>query len=424
MDILNYPRSTLHTIEPMGQGTAAVESLTSYFCRLAHSHGMTSRNLAAWVLGHFDQAVPDDYKWFRRAFSGMSLESEQWAAWLAELTGVSALDRLTLVPWRSVLSNPGLAAMSNRWCPCCLSEDKAAGNTPYLRLAWDVAPVTACLRHKVALVSGCPHCEKSNVRNRASTVIPGYCTACGGFLGDALTETTTPGALWVARQVGQMLSHAPMVSTDGVGALLEMVIERMADGRVATFAQKLGLSRSGVWHWVNKGGLPTLEAWLAICLHGGISLDTLFAGELDNWVLPVAPVQMPIPLQGSPRKGIKSRVLNWDAIRAQLCAILDEPMPISLGEACLRVGIDCKVLYQQANVEARAIADRLRRYQSLARQEREGRLREKIGELIQERRDAGYEGMSAREVWHQLEGGIKSVRHTYRFIGTAVAAND
>lgn len=255
-------------------------------------------------------------------------------------------------------------------------------------------------------------------------MVPGYCTACGGFLGDAPTLPATPEALWVARQVGQMLATTPMVAADGVSTLLEAVIEKMASGRVGTFAKRLGVSKSGVWHWVRKGGLPNLHAWLAMCLHGGIGLNKLFAGDIDDWVLPVEPVQVAIPLLSSPRKGIRARALDWDAIRAQLRAFLDEPEPITLGEACQRVGVDYRHLYQRANTEARAIADRYRRHQASMRQDREARLQEQVGQLLQERREAGHLGMSAREVWYQLDGDPKSVRNSYRHIGAAVAAND
>ncbi len=44
--------------------------------------------------------------------------------------------------------------------------------------------------------------------------------------------------------------------------------------------------------------------------------------------------------------------------------------------------------------------------------------------LIQERLDAGYEGISAREVWLNLDDDLKSVRHTYRQVANAIAAND
>jgi hypothetical protein len=408
----------------MGNGTSNVESLTSYFCRLAHSHGMTARNLAAWTLDHYEQPVPDDFKWFRRSFAGMSMETEQWAAWLAELTGVANLDHLTLAPWRHLISNPSLTPVSDRWCPCCLSEDREREQSPYLRLNWDLAPVTACLRHKVELVSECPHCGKSNVRNRASTVVVGYCTCCGGFLGDAKTAPATPQALWVARQVGQMLATQPQVAIDGVAKLLAAIIERMAQGNVAAFAQKLGLSKSGVWHWVRKGGQPTLPAWLGIALHGGIGLERLFAGELSDWQLPTEPVQFSMPLSASPRKGIQSRELDWDGIRQQLRAMLLEETPVTLAEACQRTGLDHKLLYLRANAEARAIVDRYQRHQAASRKAKEVRLQAQVGELIRERFDAGFEGMSAREVWQNLDSQLKTVRHTYRRVAKAIAAND
>jgi len=424
MTTLNNPRSTLHALIPLGQGTPDVESLTSYFCRLAHSHGMTARNLASWILEHFDQQAPEDFKWFRRSFAGMSAETEQWAVWLANLTGMGHLDRLTLAPWRSILSSPGLTPASDRWCPCCLAEDRTRGESTYLRLAWDIAPVTACARHKVALVSECPHCGKSNVRNRSTTVVVGYCTACGGFLGDAHADPATPEAIWTSRQVGQMLAATPLISANGVTPLLEAVIERMANGNVAAFAKKLNLSKSGVWHWVRKGGSPTLTAWLAISLHGGIGLDKLFAGELADWTLPTEPIQIAIQLPASPRKGIQSRELDWDAIRQHLRLLLEEITPITLAEACQRTGVEHKLLYLRANVETRALVDRHKRHQAASRHEKEVRLKAQVAELIEERLDAGYEGISAREIRRHLDGDLKSVRHLYGHVAEAMAAND
>ena len=43
---------------------------------------------------------------------------------------------------------------------------------------------------------------------------------------------------------------------------------------------------------------------------------------------------------------------------------------------------------------------------------------------IRERLNAGYEGISAREVWQQLDGDLKTIRHTYRQVAKAIAAND
>lgn len=422
MNVMNNSRSTLHALTPMGQGSADVESLTSYFCRLAHSHGMSAEKLAIWVLAHFEHPVSGKYGWHQRKLSSMSVESEQWAAWLSELTGVDALDRLTLVPWRHLLGMPGIAPKSDRWCPCCLAEDKREGRELYLRLAWELAPSDACLRHKVQLTSTCPHCGHSNVRNRAAVVVPGYCTACGGFLGDEEGTVAAPESLWVARQVGKMLEQRPRIAVDGVVPLLETVIERMAHGQITMFARHYGFSKSGVWHWLRKGGLPNLKAWLTIALNGGIGLDQLFAGAVDDWRAPEEAPQMTIPLATSPRAGITSRELDWEAIRAKLQAMLALPVPISINEACERVGIGRKHAYLRANAKARAIADRHSRYRTSVRLEREADLKVRIGEILEERLAAGYEGMSAREIWARLGSEAQSISGIFGHINQVLAS--
>lgn len=420
MSNLHNPRSTLHALAPMGQGTPEVESLTSYFCRLAYSHGMTAQKLADWVLERFDNPVCEKYGWHQRNLSSMSLESEQWAAWLSELTGVEALDRHTLSPWRHVLGTPGIAPKSDRWCACCLAEDKANGTDPYLRLSWDIAQINACLRHRVKLTSTCPHCKRSNVRNRSTIVVPGYCTSCGGFLGDAESEPALPESLWVARQVGLMLQEPPKVASTGLLPLLETIIERMADNRPGTFASMYGFSKSGISHWLNKGGIPSLSTWLTIVGHGAIGLDKLFAGEIEDWEPPLVPVQLPIELPASPRAGIKSRELDWDDIRAQLRAMLDEPEAVSVHQASERLGIDRKNLYLRATAEARALADRYLRHRSSLGKQRQARLHAQIAEVLNERQEAGYNGMSGRDIWHRLDTDAQAVSGTFHHISVVM----
>lgn len=413
---MHNPHSTLHALAPMGQGTPDAESLTSYFCRLAYSHGITAQKLADWVLERFDNAVCEKYGWHQRGLSGMSAESEQWAAWLSELTGVEALDQHTLSPWRHVLGTPGLAPKSDRWCPCCLAEDKANSTAPYLRLSWDIARVKACLRHKVALTATCPHCNRSNVRNRSTIVVPGYCTSCGGFLGDAASAPASAEDLWVARQVGLMLQAPPKVASDGLLPLLETIIERMADSRPSTFASLYGFSKSGVSHWLHKGGIPSLSAWLSIAGYGAIGLDKLFAGDIEDWKPPLVPAQLPIALPASPRAGITSRELDWAHIRAQLRAMLEEPEAVSVHQASERVGVDRKSLYLRANVEARALADRYLRRRVLVGKARRAKLQNQIAEVLNERRQSGYDGMSARDIWHRLDTEAQAVSGIFHHI--------
>ena len=58
------------------------------------------------------------------------------------------------------------------------------------------------------------------------------------------------------------------------------------------------------------------------------------------------------------------------------------------------------------------------------REDKTKQLHAHVAELVQERLDAGYEGVSARDVWQSLPTELKSVRHSYRQISRALAAND
>ena len=418
MENVTTPRSTLHAVKPIGLGTPDVESLTGYFCRLAYSHAVSATHLANGIMERFGHAVPADFKWCQRNFVSMGAETERWAAWLAELTGVGHFDLLTLVPWRSLLGVPGLVPQSDRWCPHCLAEDRAAGQDPYLRLSWDLAPATVCLKHKVELIHLCPHCNRSNVRNRASIVVPGYCTVCGGFLGEAETLPATPEALWIARQVGLMLSNPPVPGEgERISDTMRLIIARMAGGNVARFAYRLRLSKSTVWNWVNRGGQPTLRAWLDVSRHSGLALDKLMRGDLEGWVPPLEPPQLALCLAPSERKGVASRVLDWEAISEQLQAILSEETPITMAETCLRVGVDAKLLYLRVNQHARAISARYRDFELQEKRRREQALKNALEDVLEQRLSDGYDGMSARDVRELLAGTeLANVRNVFALI--------
>lgn len=280
-----------------------------------------------------------------------------------------------------------------------------------------MAPASVCLTHKVTLGHVCPHCQKSNVRNRASVVVPGYCTACGGFLGDAETDPAAPEALWVARQIESMLSSPTVLNeNESLAEFLSEVISRMG-GNVTRFARRLDLSKSGVWYWTNKGGLPTIHAWLAISLHGGIGLDRLLRRDIDGWVPPAEPPQLALDLPSAPRKGKASRKLDWELITCQMRAILREEVPVSLEEASARLGLHSKQLNLRTTAEARAITERFQQYRAQRKQQREDALKKHVGELLAARVDAGYSGMSVRDLRKEIDGtSMGNVRHAFSIV--------
>ena len=152
------PRSSLHALTPIGIGTAEVESLLNYLWRLAASHSVSVTEMSRMVSDTIGQELSANYNWQRLHLTGNGEAARNWSGALSALTSVSHLDRLTLLPWEDVIAQQSLTTVQARWCPHCLDEDRAAGRSPHMRLAWDVGCVTACPRHESQLVHVCPSC--------------------------------------------------------------------------------------------------------------------------------------------------------------------------------------------------------------------------------------------------------------------------
>jgi hypothetical protein len=233
--------------------------------------------------------------------------------------------------------------------------------------------------------------------------------------------------IWIARQVGLMLSNPPTENLNvNLADTLGQVIAKMAGGNIARFASWLELSKSTVWGWVNRGGLPTLHAWLNICRHTGLTLDKLMRSQLDGWVPPIEPPQFSLGLSQSSRKGISSRVLDWEDIDKQLQTILAEDIPITLSETCLRLGIDHKLLYLRANQKTRAISARYREYEIQEKERREQLIKKKLDGVLKQRLADGYDGISARDVQKLFAGTeLANNRNLFSLINEVrEAAND
>lgn len=412
---VNNPRSTLHALEPIGCGTGQSESLLSYFCRLAASHAVSLPSLARLVADTLPGELRENFDWHERNLNGTSDVTQSWAAALSSLTGVGHLDKLTLLPWKNVIAQRGLAAQSGRWCPDCLAEDQEHGRPPYFRLAWELADVKVCHRHRAPLVDHCSDCGRRGTRHKATYVIPGWCSHCGAFLGRRTQEESchdfvTPESMWVSRQAEKLVAAQHQINTVPTMPLLvsaiETIVARMDGGKSAVFARRIGLSKTTVHHWLKDGGTPALSASLQIAVHAGLALPTLLTGSLVGWVPPEVNCQLALDLRGElSGKRAAPRVLDWDAIKKELLRFMSLPVPISVAEAGRQLGIDDRHLYLRANQETRALGERWKRHQSLQKRQV---LAEAMPHLIAACRDISMAGkaVSLREVERRVPASI------------------
>ncbi|CAJ0730236.1 MAG: TniQ family protein [Ralstonia sp.] len=364
---LSNPRSVLHALTPIGVGTPGVESLLSYLCRLAVSHAVSVTELSRKIAKTVGWELSDNYNWKRLHLNGNGEAARNWSGALSALTSIEQLDQLTLLPWADVIAQQSLTTTSARWCSQCLAEDLASGCSPYLRTAWDVGCVTACSRHRTQLVHVCPDCGRTDARHRFAYVVPGWCAHCGAFLGGV--EHGVPAApeeIWKASQVGEMLAvQATLESVptrESLHDCLRELVARLDHGKSAAFARRIGLSKGTVHHWLKDGGIPALPAHLRIASQTGLSLAKLLAGDLTDWSPATAEIHQLAFLFPRQSQRVVRRTLDWCQIRAELTAMGRSLVPVSVAEAARRLDIDVRQLYQNANKEARILAERWRQY--------------------------------------------------------------
>lgn len=369
--VLN-PRSALHALEPFGVGTSDVESLQSYFCRLALSHSTTTQELSRLVARRIGQEIAHDFKWHQRQISGIRESALTWSSALSALTTVTDLDGLTFRPWHKVISQNGLSiAKQGQFCPDCFAEDKATGQQPYFRLAWELKTVTVCSRHRTPLAQQCPACFKDNVRHAAAFVVPGWCTHCGEFLGgpakDQEHHAIEPAAMWTARQVGELVASQTATTERPVHANLveaiKLIITEMDGGQSAVFARRIGVAKSTVHHWLHGDGTPTLEVSLKIAAQSGIALTDLLRGRISDWQPPASAQQLSLTLpKVEPRRRAHEKDRDWPELERQLQAFLLLPTPISVLEAARRLDVEARQLYLRMNRTTRQLGERWKFY--------------------------------------------------------------
>src|SRR5262249_48949415 len=184
-------RSRLYSPEPMGIGTGLVESLASYLARLADSHLVGAADvLVCLAAGVSDRGQSRDHRIYNlmrlrsRELNGMQQVAQQWSRLVAAQTHRHAIEQLTLLPWRQLLTPRALTHASQWWCPQCLDDWSATGQVVYWPLLWSLRAVSVCPIHGIALEGQCSGCGAAVASLSARGRI-GVCPKCKLWLGYA-----------------------------------------------------------------------------------------------------------------------------------------------------------------------------------------------------------------------------------------------
>lgn len=284
-------RSRLSQLEPIGVGTAKVESLSSYISRLAEIHCVSS-----CVLLRREVYAPNRLTRFSSHHDGLGVSATQFNGignilsiiipTLESLTTFQGLHSTTLQPWEQILSTFQLLRAKRAWCAACYEESLREGKPLYDPLLWTLQAVSICPWHHEQLCQVCPHCNQQ-LPVLAALSKAGYCSSCRGWLvASGMTESIeknrlTTSAAVVARQaaifygVRELLSRSQEITArpkhQDFISTLKKYIDREAHGSINLFADLVGIWSGTIRRMVKGTTKPSLEMLCQICSRLNIS---------------------------------------------------------------------------------------------------------------------------------------------------------
>ena len=352
------PRSRLYSLEPIGIGTALVESLSGYVARLAEAHSVSVGDLVGRVLSDVPNAqgaiIPPVAKAGGRGghgfrvcsytVNGVTDRAKKWVHALELATSRRDLRYLTLLPFRCALPDH-LFHRHRTWCAPCFEQWRLNGQTVYEPLLWAIKVSSHCPVHQRPLSHPCPCCGRAlNLLGVFSQ--PGFCERCGGWLGapyadsDQSQPSSTSGEdqPWSCTQVGGLLAMLPRVdpvaARESLRRSLIVYLEEVAGGNVLALAEYVRCPHSMLHTWLAGAALPRLENLLRIARYLNVPISSFYA-PLGPTPTNIAAAKQAVAIRGK-RSVSPSR--HASEIRRVLLAALDEDVPLRVTEIARKLG--------------------------------------------------------------------------------------
>jgi hypothetical protein len=355
------PRSHLYHLGPVGFGTGSVESLTSYFSRLAEAHCVSAGALNHHELlprhagrrNMFACAVTAKTRCFTSTINNVGNSAARFASVVGRLTGRTDLSFLTMLPWKSVFPPQLLTRGVAAWCPRCLNTWRDGCQVLHMPLLWALEVVKYCPDHRSPLQLVCVQCGKPQPLLGQCCPL-GYCSHCKSWLG---TEATQPQVdlysllppelhdweIWVAHQVRDLIQtgfHSPDRLTRH--QLSDLIKAATTAEGLSSICRTLGVSPSSVIDWRAGRKLPILPAYLRIACTLNVSLPGLLTGKVKPSTIQSLDI-LRVPYWRSIR--IRKRpTFDVRTARQQLNEALLESPPPSLTTFRKRTGYHDKTL--------------------------------------------------------------------------------
>ncbi len=399
LEVIPMPHSRLYSLEPLGVGTAQVESLTSYLGRLAFAHQVSVSRLILREIAPVFRRPRTKTSFFGTNNCGLLRANDlsKELIWILQrLTGRLELPYLTTLPWAEIMATAETMRPHRAWCSGCLEEQRSGGETIYEPLWWSFQSIAICPRHAQVLQTRCPHCLKQQPWLAPRSNV-GYCSACQTWLGvvpdpqslnlPAMTDFELGWQHWLVEAIGELLAagpalrHIPM--REGLVTGLSNSCAQVAEGNVRSFAKilathNLDISTSRLKYWLTGEKRPPLRTLLQLCYCLRIT-PLAFLTERAALRVPASLRTLAFPTELNPRP-VKPALIR-DQLEKSIKAIVatDEDPPPSLSQVSRRLNVaGTSSLVNYFPEQCAIIVERYRAYRQIQKQERIRLLRENV----------------------------------------------
>lgn len=370
------PRSRLFRLEPIGVGTAKVESLTSYVARLSEAHCVSSHLLLCREIypsiGKRTCHYSGSLGFSASQVNGVGKIAETTVTALEQLTYRDDIRHMTLLTWANIFSPIGLLRTRRAWCTVCHEERIRERKPLYEPLIWALEAVSVCPWHHEWLREICQRCNHP-LPVLASFSYPGYCSRCGGWLGSLNREARSDhlgvpsiSKEELARQASmtnsicELLTRASALTVvpaqEKFIANFSKNIDQVAGGSINYFSTVVGLWSGMIRRLLSGTTKLRLPVLLQISSRLNIPPFNLLS-DTDNQK--ALKGRTPIPVQGtSPAQ----KPVSWDEVKRKLRLAAGEHPPPSLEAVAQRMGYYPARLSKNFPRECNQIANRYYQY--------------------------------------------------------------
>jgi hypothetical protein len=342
------PRSRLYNLEPVGIGSAFVESLSSYIYRLADAHFLRPRvllnkEIMPTIYSNCG-SVNNEYRIrkkssFVTATMGVGKTARATVSALETLTSRNTLRFLTMLTWRKMFPSQLLIKPFRSWCPQCLNVWRSSKGTIYEPLLWSIAVVCVCPIHLCRLEYECPNCS-ATFPHLVYTPRAGHCSKCGRWLGKLLRENTSSEILTddlrSAKAVGELLRMAPLVEgvvDNIVPNLISYCVSNLARG-LKSLSLKVGLHDRTLSSWKSSIKRPELPGFLQLIGRLNLSIQDALSENYSRIELPTEHIAR---ADNRSSRRVLEHKSDWSVEAQTLARALKEVPPPTLLEVATRL---------------------------------------------------------------------------------------